>query len=210
MTLQLQTPPNIGLACPLNAAWRLDDKDLYSGLIRLHVLHHACKGPIFGLWIIEKLREHGYRLSPGTVYPMLHAMETKGYLTVTMVWQGRRIRRTYRATALGRAALKAARKTVRELFGELFDTVERSRRSQQSRRAGYSNSRVQALQLTVYIADSRTTALHPTGDAGSCGGQHGLRRFVFCGSPGHCHRLIAAGFLRPMGDSEVGHIRALG
>lgn len=115
----------IGLYCPPDRGWILDDKDLYGGLIRLHVLHHASKGPVFGLWIIEELREHGYRLSPGTVYPMLHAMETKGYLSVTVVRQGRRVRRMYRATALGRAALRAARKKVRELFGELFEEVER-------------------------------------------------------------------------------------
>ena len=102
---------------------RLDDKDLYGGLIRLHVLHHASQGPVFGLWIIEELREHGYRLSPGTVYPMLHAMETKGYLRVTVVRQGRQVRRMYRATPLGRAALRAAKKKVRELFGELFEEI---------------------------------------------------------------------------------------
>lgn len=111
---------------------RLDDKDLYGGLIRLHVLHHASQGPVFGLWIIEELREHGYRLSPGTVYPMLHAMETKGYLSVTVVRQGRQLRRMYRATPLGRAALRAAKKKVRELFGELFEEIgkpeSRSRR----------------------------------------------------------------------------------
>jgi DNA-binding PadR family transcriptional regulator len=111
----------------------VDDKDLYGGLIRLHVLHHASKGPVFGLWIIEELREHGYRLSPGTVYPMLHAMETKGYLSVTVVRQGRRLRRMYRATALGRAALRAARKKVQELFGELFEEVERGAASSPSR-----------------------------------------------------------------------------
>jgi len=103
----------------------VDDKDLYGGLIRLHVLHHASQGPVFGLWIIEELREHGYGLSPGTVYPMLHAMETKGYLSVTVVRQGRRVRRMYRATPLGRAALRAARKKVRDLFGELFEEIER-------------------------------------------------------------------------------------
>ena len=100
---------------------KLDDKDLYGGLIRLHVLHHASQGPVFGLWIIEELREHGYRLSPGTVYPMLHAMETKGYLSVTVVRQGRQVPRMYRATRLGRVALRAANKKVRELFSELFE-----------------------------------------------------------------------------------------
>ena len=113
---------------------RLDDKDLYGGLIRLHVLHHASQGPVFGLWIIEELREHGYRLSPGTVYPMLHAMETKGYLSVTVVRQGRQVRRMYRATPLGRAALRAAKKKVRELFGELFEEIVKSDSRQPARR----------------------------------------------------------------------------
>ena len=113
---------------------RLDDKDLYGGLIRLHVLHHASQGPVFGLWIIEELREHGYRLSPGTVYPMLHAMETKGYLSVTVVQQGRQVRRMYRATPLGRAALGAAKKKVRELFGELFEEIVKPDSRQPARR----------------------------------------------------------------------------
>jgi PadR family transcriptional regulator PadR len=105
-----------------------EDKDLYGGLIRLHVLHHASHGPIFGLWVIEELREHGYRLSPGTLYPMLHGMETKGYLRSTELRQGRRIRRLYRITPVGRAALAKARKKVRELFGELFEeTVTRAK-----------------------------------------------------------------------------------
>lgn len=99
----------------------MDDKDLYGGLMRLHVLHHARQGPIFGLWIIEELREHGYHLSPGTVYPMLHGMETKGYLQSTEMRQGRRSRRLYRITPLGRAALAKAKKKVQELFGELFE-----------------------------------------------------------------------------------------
>ena len=99
----------------------MDDKDLYGGLIRLHVLHHAEQDPIFGLWIIEELREHGYRLSPGTVYPMLHGMEKKGYLTSSEERAGKRIRRVYRITPAGRAALQDAKEKVRELFGELFE-----------------------------------------------------------------------------------------
>ena len=48
-----------------------DDRDLYSGLIRLHILHHAVKEPIFGLGMAEELARHGYRISPGTLYPLL-------------------------------------------------------------------------------------------------------------------------------------------
>ena len=51
------------------------DQDLYAGLIRLHILHHASKGPVFGLWFIEEFARHGYKLSPGTLYPLLHGLE---------------------------------------------------------------------------------------------------------------------------------------
>ncbi len=97
------------------------DKDLYSGLIRLHVLHHAAERPIYGSWMIEELREHGYEISPGTLYPMLHALAGKGYLKVRQEGPGKRARRLYTTTKKGRAALADAKGKVRELFGELFE-----------------------------------------------------------------------------------------
>lgn len=97
------------------------DQLLYLGLIRLHVLHHACKEPVFGLEMIEELSRHGYKLSPGTAYPLLHGLERKGYLRSTRRGKGARARRMYRATPAGRRALAEAREKVRELFGELFE-----------------------------------------------------------------------------------------
>jgi DNA-binding PadR family transcriptional regulator len=97
------------------------DQELYAGLIRLHILHHAAKGPVFGLWFIEELGRHGYKLSPGTLYPLLHGLERRGYLKSTSERSGKRLRRMYRATAAGRSALAAARQKVSELFGELLE-----------------------------------------------------------------------------------------
>ena len=96
-------------------------EDWLSGFIRLHVLHHAAKQPLVGHWMIEELRRHGYRLSPGTLYPMLRGMEEKGYLRSTEKRTGRRFWREYRATAAGRKALAAARAKLRELFHELIE-----------------------------------------------------------------------------------------
>jgi PadR family transcriptional regulator, regulatory protein PadR len=98
-----------------------DDRDLYSGLIRLHVLHHAVEEPVFGLGMIEELARHGYRISPGSLYPMLQKLEEKGYLRSTEERNGRSRRRVYRATSLGRRALAAAKNKVRELFHELIE-----------------------------------------------------------------------------------------
>jgi DNA-binding PadR family transcriptional regulator len=99
----------------------MEDKILYSGLIRLHVLHHACAEEIFGLDMIEELARHGYKMSPGTMYPILHGLEKRGYLRSSQVRSGRAMRRIYRATPAGRKAFKAAKQKVRELFGELIE-----------------------------------------------------------------------------------------
>jgi DNA-binding PadR family transcriptional regulator len=97
------------------------DRDLYSGLIRLHVLHHATTEPIFGLGMIEELARHGYRISPGALYPLLHGLEQKGYLRSREERNGKSRRRIYRATPRGRKALDAAKHQVRELFHELIE-----------------------------------------------------------------------------------------
>ena len=99
----------------------MDDRDLYGGLIRFHVLHHAAKEPVYGLAMIEELGRHGYRLSPGTLYPILHGLEKKGYLRSSKERSGRISRRLYRATPSGKRALAKAKEKVRELFGELFE-----------------------------------------------------------------------------------------
>ena len=103
-------------------------KYLYAGLIRLHVLYYAAKEPIYGLAMIEELRRHGYKISAGTLYPILHGLEEKGYLTSSEVRAGSTARRLYRATTAGTKALAAAKHKVRELFGELFeDDVDEGR-----------------------------------------------------------------------------------
>ena len=56
------------------------DRNRYGGLIRLHILHHAAEEPIFGQAMIDELGRYGCRLSAGTLYPMLHGMETLCYL----------------------------------------------------------------------------------------------------------------------------------
>ncbi len=97
------------------------DRELYSGLIRLHVLHHAVEEPIFGLGMVEELARHGYRISPGTLYPLLHGLEKKGYLRSHQKRQGKSLRKIYRATPAGPEGVAAAKNKVRELFGELIE-----------------------------------------------------------------------------------------
>jgi PadR family transcriptional regulator PadR len=95
------------------------DQDLYSGLIRLHILYHATEGPIFGLGMIRELARHGYDIGPGTLYPMLHRLQAKKYLSSREQLVGGKLRRCYTITKLGRRALRQASEKVRELFDEI-------------------------------------------------------------------------------------------
>ncbi len=97
------------------------NRDLYSGMIRLHILHHAEHEAIFGAGMAEELARHGYKISPGTLYPILHVLEKRGYLKSEEQRSGSTVRRLYKITASGRRALKTAKLRVRELFGELIE-----------------------------------------------------------------------------------------
>lgn len=98
----------------------MKDRHLYSGLVRLHILHHARYGGVFGVGLMEELGRHGYKLSPGTLYPVLHGMEKSGYLVSHLEQVGGRQRRVYTATPSGRKALELGKERVRELYRELL------------------------------------------------------------------------------------------
>src|SRR5262249_2563578 len=83
---------------------KMKHQELLKGMIRLHIFHHSPEEEFYGQWMIHELARHGYTLSPGTLYPMLHAMERRGYLKSKKEQNGRTFRRLYRATALGREA----------------------------------------------------------------------------------------------------------
>lgn len=97
------------------------DHDLYSGLVRLHVLYHASVGVVFGLGMLEELQRHGYRVGPGTLYPMLHRMQQRGYLSSSSKLVQGKIRRVYTITKKGRGELVNAVEKVRELYDEMVE-----------------------------------------------------------------------------------------
>lgn len=97
------------------------DQELYSGLVRLHVLYHASVDVVFGLGMINELRRHGYRVGPGTLYPILHRLERKQYLRSTRQSVQGKIRRVYRITPKGRTELRQATDKVRELYEEMVE-----------------------------------------------------------------------------------------
>lgn len=96
-------------------------RDFIRGAVRLHVLHHASDGGVHGAWLTDELTRHGYKISPGTLYPALHRMETEGLLTSTQRVADGRVLRVYKITPAGRKVLKAGRRVLAELCHELLD-----------------------------------------------------------------------------------------
>lgn len=96
-------------------------RDFSLGFIKVHILYHASKEPVFGLGLIEELASHGYEVSPGTIYPTLRSLETEGFLVMDKRLVGGKIRKYYQITPLGREALEEAKKRIRELVQEVLD-----------------------------------------------------------------------------------------
>ena len=96
-------------------------RDVFLAFVRVHILHHAAKERVFGLEMIEELGRHGYALSPGTLYPILHSLEESGYLKSQQEVVGGKMRKYYRATAAGRRALNEVREKITELVEEVLE-----------------------------------------------------------------------------------------
>ena len=97
------------------------EREILRPLWKVHILHHAQEGTIVGNWMLEELREHGYHVSPGTLYPLLSRMVKLGWLERAGAVPRRAAKsaRHYRATAAGRRALREVQARLRELVGEV-------------------------------------------------------------------------------------------
>lgn len=87
---------------------------------KVHILHHAAEGPVYGQWMMSELRRHGYDISPGTLYPLLRRMEQHGWLRRKPGKDaGPRARKNYILTAEGRKVLRLVRNQVEEMHREV-------------------------------------------------------------------------------------------
>jgi DNA-binding PadR family transcriptional regulator len=111
-------------------------RDVFLGFIRVHILHHAAREPIFGLEMIEELRRHGYSIGPGTLYPILHGLESAGALRSRLTLVEGKNRRYYRTTRAGDALLAELRSKVREFVDEVLEPAARSKVGASRRRRG--------------------------------------------------------------------------
>ncbi len=96
-------------------------KDFFLGFVKIHILYHASKEPIYGVKIQKELSRHGYQLSPGTLYPTLHRLEKDGYLTRQSRVVTGKVRKYFTITEKGESALNEARDKIRELVTEVIE-----------------------------------------------------------------------------------------
>jgi len=86
---------------------------------KIHILHHAEEERgVYGLWMLDELQHHGYRLSPGTLYPILNRMANRGWLKAVEP-RGSRDARVYRITPAGAEVLQRLRSAIAELKNEV-------------------------------------------------------------------------------------------
>lgn len=96
-------------------------REVVLGLLKIHILHHACCEGVVGNQILLELRSHGYEVSPGTLYPMLHRMKRAGWLALASSTPGAHGSRRYEITPRGQEQLETFRHAVRELHREIAE-----------------------------------------------------------------------------------------
>jgi len=111
----------------------------FTSFIELHVLYHASEKPVYGLWLMEELGRHGYKISPGTLYPLLHSMESSGLLKNRNTIFNGKIRKYYSITPKGHRHLQRAKHQVSEVIQEVFNDqdfrlLRRNRKAARRRR----------------------------------------------------------------------------
>jgi DNA-binding PadR family transcriptional regulator len=92
--------------------------------LELHILHHAAEKPLYGLWMIEELAHHGYRVGASHLYPKFHRLERQGFLKREDWLVDGKLRKYYQATPLGVQYLASRRRMVLELVKEAFSSAE--------------------------------------------------------------------------------------
>lgn len=102
-------------------------RHFFLGFIQVQILYLAAREPFYGLGLIEELRRRGYKLGPGTLYPLLHAMEKQNLLTASKAVVGGKVRKYYAATPKGRKALEQTTEKVRKLVAEVLGEAKPSR-----------------------------------------------------------------------------------
>lgn len=95
-------------------------QELNLNFIKIHILYHASKEKIYGLWLIEELADHGYRISPGTLYPLLANMHQQGLLNSKSQVVNGKVRKYYSISTKGLQEFEVIKMKLKELIDEVM------------------------------------------------------------------------------------------
>jgi len=82
------------------------DREFLRGFVKIYTLWRVSKSEVYGVKIIEEMRDLGFRVSPGTLYPILHTLLEEKDVTMTRQVVKGKVRKFYRATPKGRKEAK--------------------------------------------------------------------------------------------------------
>ena len=95
-------------------------RSFFLGFIKIHILFHASEGPIYGVGIMKEIRRHGYKISPGLIYPTLRSLEKQGFLKSDTTVVNGKVRRYYEITEKGLKMLEDSKEKIKELVEEVL------------------------------------------------------------------------------------------
>ncbi|MDD3753284.1 MAG: PadR family transcriptional regulator [Methanobacterium sp.] len=96
------------------------NRKFFLGFIRIHILYHASKKEIYGVQMMDELKNHGYQVSPGIIYPILHSLENEGFLKSRKKNVRGKIRKYYKITVKGEKILQESREKIKKLINEII------------------------------------------------------------------------------------------
>jgi PadR family transcriptional regulator PadR len=111
------------------------DREFLLAFWKIHILHHADEQGVYGQWMLDELHRHGYRMSPGTLYPILSRMAAHGWLRAAAPKRSKAAR-IYRLTSRGQDVLNQIRESLDELYREVGGPRPTSQHSAATRRKG--------------------------------------------------------------------------
>lgn len=96
------------------------DREFLRGFTKLYALWRGSRKDAYGMAILREMRDVGFDLSPGTLYPTLAKLEREGDITWRKHLVAGRIRKTYRLTPKGRRELEEVRERLRIIVRLVF------------------------------------------------------------------------------------------
>lgn len=103
-------------------------RDFFLGFIKIHILYHASKKPIYGVGIMEEIKSRGYDVGPSLIYPALNSLKARGLLECSKRVVNGKFRKYYKITENDHELLEESMRKIAELVGGYLSDNTQKRR----------------------------------------------------------------------------------